>query len=325
MEAGSAQDPSAEDMYAVQRINAGNAAEIDQAFAVLRHSLNQLDARRARTTAAGVKSEMLRLTSGKFAESDLGFPSFRCFLDAAQSVGIVTIDQPYPPRGQDVVVALNSRVSANTPRAISGPRVRPDLWAAFVDWNTAFIRLWDCTRGRAVFLSAQQPPIGAEQSAMVQLRERYAQHPEDFLIIEPIGQQQQIEWMRTFADANRDKAPELVSCLEEPRPAAAFTRALRSDPELNAAWRSRFSELVREAIESWVTENDLRIDPTEAPSTLSRATRPVATEATEALNRMHRSTSTDRALRGQLLAVLAQLSTEELLQIRVPIVYALRL
>ncbi|MFJ3864344.1 hypothetical protein [Streptomyces nigra] len=310
-------------------------ADLDRAFWLLRKAVTQLNERGARATAAGVKSEVLRLTDAAFRESDLGFTSFRSFLESAEEAGVVTLVLPAPGSGLDVTVFVDASLAANSPvRRLGRPsrrRIRPDLWTAFVDWNQKFVRLWDRSAERAVIFPAA-PSVG-EPAAIGRLRDRYANQPEGFVVIQPISQEQQLVWMRSFAESVSSEAPDLQRCLEEPRPAASFARTLRGDPALGEAWRSRLSSLVYSVIETWATQNDLHIDPREAPfgpgqlatSTAPRQPRRLsAREFAEQDQAEPSSRPRETDLRTQLLAVLSELSTDELMQIRVPIVYALR-
>ncbi|MEV5365581.1 hypothetical protein AB0L12_22890 [Streptomyces cellulosae] len=312
-----------------------DTADLDRAFAWLRQAVVQLNERSARTTAAGVKSEVLRLTDAQFRESDLGFTSFRSFLEAAEEAGVVVLALPEPGSGLDVTVSLDGSLAIDTavkkPARASRRRIRPDLWTAFVDWNQKFVRIWDRSAERAVIFPVL--PSVDEPASIRRLRDRFANHPESFVPIQPISQEQQLEWMRSFAESVSSEAPDLSRCLEEPRPAASFARTLRGDPVLGEAWRSRLSNLVHSVIEAWVAQNDLDIDPREAPFGSDQAETPWSLKGSrrfgtremavqDRLSWPSRAQGTD--LRAQLLAVLSELSTDELMQIRVPIVYALR-
>ena len=165
------------------------------------------------------------------------------------------------------------------------------------------------------------------------LRKRYRDRPDGFVVIQPISQEQQLEWMSSFAQSVSTQAPGLQACLEEERPAAAFARTLRGDPVLGEAWRSQLSNRVYEVIETWATDSGLHVDPGEAPFGPNRSTTPKVSRPPRRLNAFEfaesdgAEVSSDEGrgdLRGQLLAVLSELSTDELLQIKVPIVYALR-
>lgn len=299
----------------------------ERAFEQLRQALEGLASRGARSTAAGVKSEILRISSGGFHESALGFTSFRAFLEAAADAGVVDLELPQPGSGQDVTVTLPGQ----QPAAIARPstrssrrRIRPDLWTAFVDWNQSFVRLWDRNVERAVILSKAAQP--GEPPTIARLRERYGRRPNDFVAIKPITQEEQLGWMRAFADSVAAEAPDLKACLSAERPAASFAQALRGDPALSQAWRDQLSSLVTEVIDAWAAEHGLQINLTEAPfsPTAVTGTHRRAADLAEHYAHDQRPTSEESALRAQLLAVLAELSTDELLQIRVPIVYALR-
>ncbi|WP_371579238.1 hypothetical protein [Streptomyces sp. NBC_01314] len=307
-------------------------ADLDRAFWWLRRAVTQLKERGARVTAAGVKSEVLRLTA--FRENDLGFTSFRSFLEAAERAGVVTLALPAPGSGQDVTVSLDVDPASETATRRSGPpsrrRIRPDLWTAFVDWNQKFVRLWDRSAERAVIFPAA--PSAGDMPTIARLRDRYLSRPDDFVLIEPISQEQQLGWMRDFAKSVSSEAADLQRCLDEPRPAASFARTLRGDPALGEAWRSQLSSLVFGVIETWVNQNGLHVDPGESlfgpgqQTTQKTLGQPRHLNARSFAEHQPAVSSGPREtdLRAQLLAVLSELSTDELMQIKVPIVYALR-
>lgn len=312
-----------------------DTADLDHAFALLREAVSRLRGRAARATAAGVKSEIQRLSGATFSENALGFTSFRSFLDAAQEAGVVSLALPAPGSRLDVTVSLDANPAVDTTvRRSARParrRIRPDLWAAFVDWNQNFVRVWDRSTERAVIFP-REPSVGEPASVQL-LRKRYRDRPDGFVVIQPISQEQQLEWMSSFAQSVSTQAPGLQACLEEERPAAAFARTLRGDPVLGEAWRSQLSNRVYEVIETWATDSGLHVDPGEAPFGPNRSTTPKVSRPPRRLNAFEfaesdgAEVSSDEGrgdLRGQLLAVLSELSTDELLQIKVPIVYALR-
>ncbi len=97
------------------------------------------------TRSAGVKPALSALylaLDAEFDEQQLGFPTFRAFLEAAEDAGYVVLR----PVANAPDVAIFPADEAVAEPSVSGPsldRVRADFWAAFVDWRRGWERLYD--------------------------------------------------------------------------------------------------------------------------------------------------------------------------------------
>lgn len=307
-----------------------------EAYAALQRAVTELRSRGRRSVAAGLKTELKRMTAGGFDEGALGFSSFRSFLEAAAEAQIVQLIRPAPGSGQDLeVVAIGQAIASRPLPGGNGAqrpphrRIRQDLWNAFVDHDPTWFRVFDRSAGVVRFFP--KDPVPLEPQDVAAQRQRYAESPDQFAIIEFIPQETKKSWMKEFIDGLHEQDAMrrvLGPALETDRPLTSFVRAVRGTPELGRAWTATFAERVGVVIEEWLSAHGIDLDPyLEVPSPQRRRSNRVApTQPTARAEkaRSPESRSGDDGLRDQLFAVLNQLSTDELLQLRVPIVYALR-
>jgi Uncharacterised protein family (UPF0158) len=307
--------------------------DLDAAYGVLVAAVQALQQRGRRPVAAGVKSEMQRLSAGGFLEGSFGFGTFRSFLDAAAAEGRVLLVQAPRGTGQDIELLLPGQPApAHTParqRVRKAQRIRHDLWRAFVDWNPDSVRIYDRARGKARCFPREPKPL--EPPDVTELRRRWQSDPDAFPRITPISRETQLGWMRQFVDHEvTDQASQEVlrMALNRPdRPETAFAQAVRVASVESERWNSFRAGRVRGVIERWLRDHNIVDD-------LDASDEPVATSSAvsrESVRRvpgppeppMPRSTP-DYDLRGALLSVLGRMSTDELLQLKVPIYYTLR-
>jgi hypothetical protein len=318
------------------------------AFTVLSQAVSDLRGRNKRSTAAGIKTEMQKLTADGFHEQDLGFDSFREFLEAAEAQGVIHLSRPVPGSGQDVEAYLPAEPIPDTGQLAPRPpgprkaRIRADLWAAFVDHDPQWLRVFDLGTGQASMFPASRRSL--EPSEITVLRQRYEESPGKFKEIKFIPLQSKLQWMTRFAedlDSADAARPVLSAALKSERPLTAFTRATRGLPGIAERWQATFAARVAAVMTEWLAENDLRLDIYDEDPRRRGHVRTISQEPTSAASRTSRARSTSQPgrvdrlaspsvpdisdpLRRELLSVLGQLSTDELLQLKIPIVYALR-
>ena len=314
------------------------------AYVALSQAIKGLRERGKRSTAAGVKTEMQKLTAGGFHEQGLGFDSFREFLQAAKDDGVIQLSRPAPGSGLDVEAFLPGERVPSTDETRQRPpepqkgRIRADLWAAFVDHDPEWFRVFDLGTKQVNMFPVKRRPL--EPPEVTVLRQRYEESPEKFKEIKFIPPQSKIDWMTRFAEdleADDPARQVLSAALTSERPLSAFTRAAKGLPGVAERWRTTFAARITAVITEWLAEHDLQLDiydedprrrgrtqtTSQEPSQISRA-RPVSQPSRVGRPASPSTTGVSDPLRVELLSVLGQLSTDELLQLKVPIVYALR-
>jgi len=301
---------------------------------VLRDAVVALNQRGKIPTAAGVNSELRRLTVGGFSFEELGFATFREFLSDAERAGIVQLTMPAPGSGLDVMVSL----PGDKPRVTSVPReparrLRRDLWRAFMNWDADKTRVVDRETGQVSIYPTEALPL--EPAEVTRRRSRVTSDPSRFLLVEPISLEQKVAWAEAFVQDLPEESPAksvLRTALAQQLQLAAFTSAVRGFPEAQDTWhRFRLSQ-VRDHVASWVDTQGLTLEldePTSAGHVVQSGNFGLASSALHGDRKGSALTSTEvlqdaeEAVRARLLAVLSRLTLDELLQLRIPARYIL--
>lgn len=241
-----------------------NPSERQQAaLSILTDVVQRWYAEGRRAYGASLKPEMRALTSGEFDEKQLGFMTFKRFLLAAADQGLVDVhpapnspDVQVVPKGKPPVAQAERR--AVLP-ASSVPRVREDLWKAFVDWNTAFERFYDRDKDVAHRIAATESAYDSPQ--LRTLRQEKEAQPDRFVPISPITFAEQVDWMRQFV---AKQSPEvqlgLLPAVDSPRPARDFSMTVRRSPQIALDWHTEKTERVVERIDAWKAEHGVTVD-----------------------------------------------------------------
>lgn len=274
------------------------------------------------TRSAGVKPALQGLDAD-FDERRLGFRAFRTFLEAAEANGHITL-RPVPGTPDvDVLPAGVRRVDlAGTGRP---ERIRRDLWSAFVDWRSHWERVYDRETHRVGWLPTVQLPD--EAAPVTSLRTAASAEPSRYVRIEPIGQEETLEWMKGFVGRLPDGADcqMLKDALTNVRPIRAFVIAVKRS-RVKEEWGKERLEHVRAHITSWGKANDLELDlatdrqPLTAPPELRGghvARRPVA-DARQSSATMGPAADD---LRDRVCRAVRAMSRAELLRLAIPLEY----
>jgi hypothetical protein len=236
-----------------------------QAFSVLVAAVSHLARMSGRApTGSEVRLEMKRRTYDGFKPAKLGYKRFREFLAAAEELELINIDHR---RAGDIAVSLTGAELASA----SPPQLRSDLWKAFVDWNPKLVRYYDLLQSRAVMVPRERAPLEPERFGL--LRTRLEKQPQEFIEVQPIPRQTQLDWMAEYAQTVQSSSVRflLEDSLRGPKPATFFTGVLREFPELLTGWHTHLSERVFAEAEKW-RDSEPRLSSTE----LSRAKVPDA-------------------------------------------------
>lgn len=189
-----------------------------------------------------------------FDEKAHGYKKFSDFLTRAHG-DIVSVER----QGDvgDVLVSLRNP-SVTKPRSTTfvtqQPRIRNDIWQAFSNPDPQRKRFLNKTTLRLYhFLQREVSDTKTE----------IEQNPEQFVEIEPINAQTQIEWMQGFLDTIRlvtNEKSALEALINEPYSSgvnATFSRALG---EHGVAWRYFRTSQVVTRIQSWASDHNVQFD-----------------------------------------------------------------
>lgn len=234
-----------------------------------------------------------------FNERTFGFKKFVDLLREGDSEGRFRLELV---DGHPRLHGLESTGSEMPPRS----RLKADLWSTMLTWD-AGVRQWDRRRGRAVFV-----PTGADGAPL------WDSEPDSFVTIAPVTMDEQLSWMREFAEEqNQDKREQLAESLDDPNH-GAFKRAL-TRLRLQGAWTTRLQQKVAEHASSWAVEHSIPVSevidtrPREQP-----AKRPSETPRTEPTRQ---NGGAEAELREKLHRVIDQMSLAELAALPIPAGY----
>jgi hypothetical protein len=286
----------------------------DAVDAALRATQSFLDQGRV-PTAAAVKSRLR--SEHDFNERDYGFGSFREFLLAAASLSDLSVAIPEPHSGLDATVTI-SETGELPPSTIQTSRhLRHDIWTAFVDWREGYIRVFDRMNGRA-FTYPVRPAFG-ESASITDVRKRLGHHPEEFVKIMGVPFAEQFQWIKDFVNSvpHGPERQVLAAALEEDRPVACFSAALRQMPDLRGEWIERRTANVEVVVRRWMRDNALDFElyghlprQVSAPTQLPERVEKVDRETTE-------------RVREQVLEAVRRMPLHELLRLSIPVEYLL--
>jgi hypothetical protein len=315
--------------------NGGAAPESLEAMDVLQQAISNLLDRHKQPRAAGVKSEMQQIISGKFDQSAYGYGTFRDFLDDAAAKGAVVIVDS-PTKGGDALVTLPGRdvpIPATTTRRRRRGRIRPDIWQAFVSWEPGYTRLWDLETGHVLMFPAEPRPLEPQDHRV--WRELARTEPDRFRAIPVIGEDRLSGRMRSFIqalDPADEAVPILDAALEQAKPARSFTAAARALPGIAERWKQERLDFIWDSITEWQESNGIQSSIEEIPgrnedrqSTQRTNLAIVKTGHLSQRPADGRRDSTADATRERIFAALARMPTSELLRLRVPVEYLIDL
>jgi hypothetical protein len=233
-----------------------------------------------------------------FTYSGAGYSSFRALLNDAVSRGRVTISPA--PRGSDVVVEEVGNEAPVTPGVSVLRSVRKDVWEAFVDWSADANYAFERASGRVIHPESDGEVDGRE-----------------IIKIPSAKRSEHLVWMRNFSELEPDKSlrADLLAALADPQPTRAFARLLQENTAIARRWKRYLRTCILGRASTWAAENDVPISSLELTAAASLPRR----ESTYAVNARG-----DEVARERILAILADMPLGELLQLRIPVEYALR-
>jgi len=198
--------------------------------------------------------------------------------------------------------------NANTPAApTANPsgfvRLRAEVWRAFVFVNDPSAHFYD----RVTRTLIPVAPTETDQISQLSTSDRYVG-------ISPIPATQQQEWMKQFL-ATRTALKDLAAPIDVPTWWTAFSGWLRDhsdkDPAAARAWSIYRARRVSEQVTAWATENNV------PPSALFLSPRGDDGRRTG-------YGSDEDANRRAVLATIAEMSYDDLMELRLPLKYVVR-
>lgn len=295
----------------------GDPAARTAAFELLREVVQEWHRTGRRAYGASLKPGLKQRTVDSFDEAALGFGSFKAFLVAAEQEGYVEMHPA--PSGPDVQVVPIGETPIEPPiggrHAAAGvTRIRDDLWKAWVDWDTSLIRYYDRDSDQAIRLPREETAL--DSPAIKEWRRALSHEPDHFTPIEPVGFEEQVGWMREFANRQPPEVKvALLSALDGPRPAGDFAAIVHHQARVAGAWRVERVRKVSERIRDFQREHGLDFLIDARP----RVSRDAPTD--------HKSREgtrlpvDERRLRVQLHGAIDAMPMSELLALRVPLEY----
>lgn len=246
---------------------------------------------------AFVKAQMLaeaQRDGAVFSERDLGFRRFIEFIRTVPEVAIQCRS------GSDILLAPATATELLAAYASPLPRLRRDFWRAFIEFpvqNT--VRLYDPAEDKISHEDAGTQRLG--------------------IVIEPVLRETQLQWRRTFAEEQPEAIREdLLAALQGAGTAVfnEFARRLRENPSVMRAWNRYLQKQITDHAAAWAAANDIPEGRWQAPShaiQFFRATGEAAPPKPQNISQ-----------RAELYNFFDQLPIEDLLELRVPLEWVLK-
>ena len=246
---------------------------------------------------AFVKAQLLvRATDqgATFSERELGFKGFLEFVKSVPEVGI------QGQSGSDVLLAPITASEVLSAFAAPLPRLRRDFWRAFIEFpvpNT--VRLYDPNEDKILHEDAGTMRQG--------------------ILIEPVARETQLQWRTTFSQEQSDNVKTvLLTALAGTGTTAfnEFARRLRENPSVMRAWNRYVQKLITDYVSAWAAANNI---PEECWSAGQQQVHHIA-GGTEVSSSKVQNISQ----RAELYNFFDSLPIEDLLQLRVPLGWVLK-
>lgn len=283
--------------------DATSTPTLDDIFDALREAAETAAANGGTLYGAQAKKQLTQRFHG-FTEQLFGFKKFIDLLragDDAGRFGLEIID------GHPRITLPGHSKNLVLPRSGADQvRLKADVWSTLITWETGE-RYWDRKHRRAIFL-----PTDGEGTPS------WVSSPDDFVKIDAISMQEQLGWMKSFADSQSDPNREkLEAALKDPR-TRAFRNAL-DELGLSGAWRALLQRRVMEHSASWAAKNQVPL--TSIVEKRERAQKKVPT--TSEPEPLAASSTEVEKLRSRLRQIINDMSLAELSAIPIPAAYLL--
>lgn len=273
------------------------AIELEASYGLLSEVIETLYSRRhSPVPGALAKAQMSGEVTSRgltFNERDLGFSSFLEYVKSAPGIAI----QIRP--GSDMLLAPSSATDTLSAYASPLPIIRRDLWRAFLSFPIkSTVRIYDPDEDKVFYDSAPTSRKGLE--------------------IEPISKEEHLAWRQDFSAEQPEPArTELLAALGQGGASVftEFARRLRENPAIMRAWNRFLQKKVGDRVAAWgqkhgITEDRWRGGISSRSSLGSLDNLPGGTQ--------------NLGQRAELYNFLDNLPIEDLLQLRVPLDWVLK-
>jgi hypothetical protein len=269
-----------------------------EASELLRRVVNKHYAKRhSPIPGAFIKTQMVSEAAkdgASFNERELGFRKFLEFVKTVEGVAI------QGRSGSDSLLAPLTAGEILAAYATSLPRLRRDFWRAFIEFPVeGVVRLYDPEEDKIIHVEAGSPRSGIE--------------------IDAISKDIQVEWRKTFAEEQPEPNREsLLSALASHGTGVfvEFARRLRENPAVMRAWNHYLQKQITDHVAAWAAKHKVSEERWVASShniQFFRADTDVALTKPQNISQ-----------RAELYNFFDQLAIEDLLQLRVPLEWVLK-
>jgi hypothetical protein len=254
------------------------------------------DKRHSPVPGALVKAQLINEAAKQnatFSERDYGLKNFHEFVKTVPEIGVqIRI-------GSDMLLAPATAGDLLSAYARPLPRLRRDFWRAFIEFPVpGTTRLYDSEEDKIVVEQAPTTRKG--------------------IVIEPVLRETQVSWRRAFAEEQPEAVKgELLAALDGTGTAVfnEFARRLRENPNVMHAWNRFLQKQITDLVAAWATTNGVpeeRWCSGTSRSDEGQAKEPMPTK-THSIGQ-----------RAELYNFLDNLPIEDLLQLRVPLEWVLK-
>ena len=254
------------------------------------------DERHSPVPGATVKARIIKEANqqnASFNERELGFGSFVEFVKATPGVALQF------RAGSDMLLAPSSAAELLSAYAHPLPRLRRDFWRAFIEFpipNT--VRLYDDVEDKVLYEDASTQRKG--------------------ILIEPVSRETQIQWRRQFAQEQPETIKlDLLAALDGTGSSLfnEFARRLRENPTVMKAWNRYLQKLITDHVAAWATAHNIPAERWRGVPGSSRF---------DSLSTETGSKPQSISQRAELYNFFDSLPIEDLLQLRVPLEWVLK-
>jgi hypothetical protein len=269
---------------------------IEDARALLVHIVQGLyDKRHSPVPGALVKAQLISeaaANGASFSERDYGLRNFLEFVKTAPEIAVqIRI-------GSDMLLAPATAGDILSAYARPLPRLRRDFWRAFIEFpipNT--VRLYDPTEDRIFVEKLPAPRKG--------------------IVIESVSRETQVAWRRAFAEEQPESVKGLLLASLDGTGTAIFNefaRRLRENPTVMHAWNRYLQKQITDFVATWAAVNGVSEDRwCSGTSREDDGTKEPMPTKTHSVGQ-----------RAELYNFLDNLPIEDLLQLRVPLEWVLK-
>lgn len=212
---------------------------------------------------------------GDFDENDLGYANFLAF---AKEANVSVVTRP----GSDFLLGPVGVVLPQDPPQTSAPRIRRDIWRAFIEFPV---------QGQTRFYDPERDTVGSQGVEL----------PLHGIRIDPVPRDRQLEWRKEFAKQQTEghRSDLLLALVGTQGIFTNFARALRDKPPLQKSWNHYVQNQVAEIIRHWANANNIAEDRWRAEAQVGTGLVP--------------------STRAELYNLLDQVPIDELLKLQVPL------